>query len=141
MGGNVLTPTSEPRFLHISTRADQGVLVLTLHRAALRGEELATAVREELIAAADRSDNPRVVLNLEEVEFVSSLGIRALLLFRRHVRQRGGQLLLCSPAAEVADVLITTRLLGTSQSGLIPFGLAPDVSTAVGWLACPVSDK
>src|SRR3954453_4935288 len=105
-----VTAMAQLSFKYLDCRADQGVLVLTLNRPDLRGEELTDAVREELAAALNASGRSQVVLNLENVEFLTSMGIRALMLFRRHVRDRGGRLLLCGLSPLVADTLITPRL-------------------------------
>jgi anti-anti-sigma factor len=137
----MVTIMPEPRFLHLSCRLDQGVLIAVINRAELRGEELTDAVRKELIAAVEHFGSTRVVLDLKPVEFLTSLGIRALMNFRRHLREKGGQVLLCNLEPAVAEILMVTRLAGVSQSSLIPFGIAPDAATAVTALAGVTSDK
>lgn len=127
---------SQPQLLHVDTRTEKDVLVLTVLQPELWGEELTNAIRDELIQAVDHFGLTRVVLNLEQVKFLTSMGISALLHFRRHVRDKGGQIILCNLASVVAEVLITTHLVGgLSASAVIPFSIAPDVAAAVDFFA------
>ncbi len=123
---------SQPQFLNIDCRTEKGVLILNVLQPELWGEELTNAIRDELVQAVDHYGLPRVVLNLEQVQFLTSMGISALLHFRRHVRELGGQIILCNVAPVVADVLITTHLVGgPSASAIIPFSIAADVPSSV----------
>jgi anti-anti-sigma factor len=126
---------AEPRYRYLESRIEHGVLVLTVAVPQLQGEELSRAVGEEMQTAADDAALAKVVLDLARVKFLTSLGLQALLHFRRHLRPRGGQLLLCNLSPTVADVLFTTRVASASESDILPFRLAPDVATAVAQLA------
>jgi anti-anti-sigma factor len=103
----------------------------------LQGEEVTRAVGQELSAAVDDSGLTKVALDLDKVKFLTSLGLQALLHFRRHLRTKDGQLLLCNLSTGVADVLFTTRLATASELDILPFRLAPDVPTAVRQLTQP----
>jgi anti-sigma B factor antagonist len=46
-----------------------------------------------------------VVVDLGEITYISSSGLRVLLTARRQVRERGGDILLCSLSPSVRDVL------------------------------------
>jgi anti-anti-sigma factor len=126
----------ETPYRHLTTRTDRGVLVLTLTPAEMRGEELCAAVLEELCAAAAAVPGPpRVALDLGRVTFLTSLGISALLGFRRRLMPAGGRLLLCALSPAVAEVLFTTRLASAEPSSVSPLAVVADVEAAVAQLA------
>lgn len=120
----------QPDFKHLKRRVVDGVLVLTLTDVEITSEGVTEDLRLELLAAVGLQDNPQVVVDFHEVKVISTTCLRALLSFRRHVREKGGQPLLCNLRPQVAEVLFTTRLLSPTPSAIIPFAMAPDVSTA-----------
>lgn len=65
-----------------------------------------------------------LVLDMSTVEFISSAGIRFLILAANHFRKRGGSVLLCSPGTAVSQVLQITGLTTT-------FPIHADVKSAV----------
>lgn len=56
-------------------------------------------------------ENARVIVDVAEVEFLSSIGIRLLLLNAKSVSSRGGKMVLLAPTAEVEEVLELTGIL------------------------------
>ena len=130
-----------PRFRLVQSRQEQGILVLTITATEIQGEALTEDLRLELLSALGERDNPRVVLDLQFVQRITTVCFRALLNFRRHVRDKGGQLLLCNLTPQVAELLFTTRLASPTRSSLIPFATAPDVKTAIAHLSVPASQR
>jgi anti-anti-sigma factor len=122
---------ADARYDHVDSRIEQGVLVLALTVPGLQGDELCRAVGQDLQAAVEDAGITRVILDFAKVKYLTSLGIQALLNFRRQLLPRSGQLLLCNLSPSVADVLVTTRVASATESDVIPFRLAPDVATAV----------
>jgi anti-sigma B factor antagonist len=59
------------------------------------------------IAARDR----QIIVDLEDLEFIDSSGLAALVRARKHARHAGGDLLLAAPQQQVLRVLVLTRLL------------------------------
>jgi anti-anti-sigma factor len=53
-----------------------------------------------------------LVIDLAEVSFIASMGIRLLLLAARAVNAKGGKIALAAPNADVASVLATARVDG-----------------------------
>jgi anti-sigma B factor antagonist len=81
-------------------------------RVAPYGElDLATApaLREQLVAAS-RSGAALVVLDLERVEFLDSVGVSVIVGGHKRLRHAGGRLHLAAPGAMVRKVLGLTRL-------------------------------
>ena len=53
-------------------------------------------------------ENPRVLVDLSEVDFLASIGIRLLTLNAKSITSRGGRMVLLCPTAEVQRVLELT---------------------------------
>ena len=67
----------------------------------------------ELMTAVETQE-PRVVLDLDSLQFVSSSGLRVLLLAAKEIERKGGLLLLCALKPQIEVLLETagfTRLL------------------------------
>jgi anti-anti-sigma factor len=132
---------AQPQFKHLKCQVQNGILVVTVNAAEIHSEGMTEDLRLELLAAVGSQENPKVVLDFQRVKLISTTCLRALLSFRRHVRDKGGQVLLCNLATPVAEVLFTTRLVSPTSSALIPFSMAPDVATAVAHLSTASSQR
>jgi len=55
-------------------------------------------------------ENPRVLVDLSEVEFLASIGIRMLTLNAKSVASRGGRMVLLQPTPDVRHVLEITGI-------------------------------
>jgi anti-sigma B factor antagonist len=90
----------------LSTREDGGHLIVTLCG------ELdvvdAASIAAALTAAAAR--NPRIIIDLAELEFIDCSGLRVLARAREQARRAGGDLLLAAPRRQVRRVLALTGL-------------------------------
>ena len=132
---------AQPSFQHLKSQVQNGILVLTITPAEIHSEGMTEDLRLELLGAVGSQDNPKVVLDFHPVKLISTTCLRALLSFRRHLRDKGGQLLLCNLSTQVAEVLFTARLVSPTSSALIPFSMAPDVATAVAHLSAACSQR
>ena len=88
--------------MRLERREERGELVLELH-----GRLDAGACRhlEEALEEALRQGAHRVVLDMEDVPFLSSAGIRTLLLYEKNLRGLGGGLSLRRPSPFVQEIL------------------------------------
>jgi anti-anti-sigma factor len=125
-------PDAQP-YLQVST--DRDVLVLTVARRQIEGEDIATGLKEELLAAVARHSLTKVVLDLENTVYVSSIAFWPLLTLRRQLADQGGRLVICGLRGAVQEVFTTTRMVSSSGSMNAPFETAPDRQTAVARLA------
>jgi anti-anti-sigma factor len=126
---------TQPTFHHIQRHTDRGVLVLTLNDAEVRGDELAAALRDELLAAV--GDAASVVLDMRYVTYLSSVAFRPLLALYQQLKDRGGRIVLCNLSRSVAEVMHLMRLTSTSHSSGSPFEEKPDLDAALTALAAP----
>jgi stage II sporulation protein AA (anti-sigma F factor antagonist) len=121
---------SEPQWKHLACPA----VVFAVRVAEIRGDALADELRDELLAAYERSAAVHAVLDLQGVTFLSSAGFRPFLSLQRRVRARGGRLVLCRLGPEVEEVLSVTRLIGAHGSTPAAFTTQPTVPSAVAHL-------
>ena len=120
---------------YLSSRTEQGVLVLTLTPPQLRGDASAHALRRELQEAVDRAGALQVVLDFRRVTALSSEALRPLLSLRRHLRGAGGRLVLCNLSPAVSEVFNATRQVGLDRASTGAFEVCPDVPSAIASLA------
>ncbi|HMO57011.1 MAG TPA: anti-sigma factor antagonist [Roseiflexaceae bacterium] len=99
VNGNLLTMTKRLRLLAGAVR------VFALSG---RIDAVTTAAALEPIYAAVEDGNRYVLINMAEVSFLSSSGLRALLLVRKHLLARDGELRLCSLQPQVYEVFVLT---------------------------------
>ena len=100
-GYNMLTmrkrlPAGHPRFVPLAGRIDASAAPM-----------VQTKIREAAARGARQ-----IVVDLSDVTFMSSSGLRILLLLARELRQQGGDLRLCAARPHVAEVF---RLTGFDQ--------------------------
>ena len=124
---------SEPRYRHLKTDADQGVLILTLSPSRLEGDTMAQNLVEEMEAAVAHAGADKVVVNLEHVRYLTSANFRPFLALRKRLQTSGGLLALCSLSPPVEEIFQITRLAGTGPS-LALFHVQADVPAAVAAL-------
>ncbi|GAC1362801.1 MAG: anti-sigma factor antagonist [Herpetosiphon sp.] len=81
---------------------------------------------QELIRDAMQSGGQRIVMDLSQVSFLSSSGLRALLLMARELRRANGDLRLCALQPQVAEVF---HLTGFDQ--IFPLYISRDDAAAL----------
>ncbi len=71
---------------------------------------LGTGAIETKFSGYCAGENPRVVVDLSDVDFLASIGIRLLVLTAKSVATRGGKMVLLNPTPEVQSVLEITGI-------------------------------
>ena len=71
---------------------------------------LGTGAIETKFSGYCAGENPRVVVDLSEVDFLASIGIRLLMLTAKSILSRGGKMALLNPIPEVQNVLEITGI-------------------------------
>jgi anti-anti-sigma factor len=122
---------AEPQYRHLTSRLEQSVLVLTLTDTQLQGEEAAAALLQELLDALGRFAVHKVVVDMQRIEYLSSVAFRPLLHLRAKLQENGGRMLLCGLTPAVGDIFYTTKMLSPSGSFAAPFQMEPDAAAAV----------
>jgi anti-anti-sigma factor len=124
---------AEQPYRHLTTSLTRGVLVLTVHEQQLRSDELAENLGKEMLDAVARANAKKVVINLRDVQYMSSIGFRPLLQVYSRLKE-GGRIVVCHLAPAVQEVLHVTRMVSTAGSFRAPFEERPDVESAVAAL-------
>jgi anti-anti-sigma factor len=110
------------------------VVVVRVNEAQVMGDTIADALRDELLALYQQSGATHVVIDMAQVTYLSSAGIRPLLSLNKEVREREGRLILCGLTRDVESVFVATRLISSSRSAPATFEKHPDVPAAVASL-------
>lgn len=71
---------------------------------------IGTGVIETKFAGYCSGENPRVVVDLSEVDFLASIGIRLLMLTAKSIASRSGKIVIISPIPDVQSVLEITGI-------------------------------
>lgn len=121
---------SEPQAQHLRCP----VLVLRITDSQVKGDTLADAIRDQLLAAYLQSNAHHVVIDFRNVTYMSSAGFRPLLSLVRLVREHKGRLVLCGLSQDVREVFTVTRLISMGGSAPATFDVQADVPAAVAWL-------
>jgi len=93
--------------LDIRESKREGVVILSLKGRLTVGE--ASAVREQCSAVA-AAGNVNVILNLENVEYIDSTGLGALVICFTSLKKAGGALKLVNPNKRNVELLLLTKL-------------------------------
>ncbi len=118
----------------ISAKTDRDILILTIMEKRVREYELAEAIGRELAAAVGQAP-AKVVVDMGQVEFMSSVGYGPLLSLRSCVRESSGRLVLCNLSEVVKDMFHATRLLINPHSPKSLFEHADTIEDAVTLLS------
>jgi len=87
--------------MDIRQQTESDALIVSLHG---RLDEFAAPDAEKALYAIVETRPPVLVLDLSEVEYVSSSGLRVLLMLLKSVKHYGGALRLCGLTPFVAEV-------------------------------------
>jgi anti-anti-sigma factor len=120
---------------HLTATVHQDVLVLTITEEQVQGDELADALRQEMLDAVATAGVMKVAFDFRDVRYLGSAGFRPLLSVYRKLQGQGGRMVFCNLAPEVAEVFLITRLATTSRSTVAPFEIAPDLPAALARLS------
>ena len=74
------------------------------------GSENASAVADELFGLVGEAEGSELQLDLQNVRYMTSTGLKVLLALRRKLHAARGRLILCNPSPQVVEVLDVTRL-------------------------------
>jgi anti-anti-sigma regulatory factor len=124
---------AEPSYLDV--RTEQGVVVLTLTEAQVRGDAMAEALREQFLAQVEGTGSRKYVIDFKNVEMATTVVFRPLLSLRRRLHELGdGRMVLCGLRPLVEESFRITRMVSTSGSSSAPFEQQPDVAAAIASL-------
>lgn len=108
-----------------------GAVVIELLARKLNDEELVAPTREEVIRAIKEAETPRVILDMQHVEFLTSVAVLPFFEFRRLAEELGGRIVLANLHTVVAEVLTVTQLIVENRAHARHLTVAADLDSAV----------
>ena len=122
---------STPR--HINVRIHEDIMVVTVLDAQISDLEQSNALRDELEGAIRAGRNQKIVIDLRNVEYMTSVGVMPLVAARRAAEELGGRTVLCNLNDLVAKVLTVTQLIVETRDHVRHFAVSEDLEAAF-WL-------
>ena len=110
---------------------EDSVPVITLLTPELRADSVISRLEQVLEDFIQRSGSKYLVLDMTSVHFLSSSGLRILILLRKRLKELGGRFTMCCVHPYVADVFKTTRLFAPK------FDYYDDIAGAIAALKPP----
>jgi anti-anti-sigma factor len=110
------------------------VLVLTIHAAEVRGEDLTAELERAFAAEVDRTAATKVIVDMSAVTYITSTGVSTLLALNQKVKRAGGRVVLCGLNELVSELLQVMRFIDTTGRRPALFNVRPDVAAAAAYL-------
>lgn len=105
------------------------VLVVDVLLDQIRDAELSYSLRDEILSLMKAGEIDHVVINLEQVTFLGSIGLLAFLAVRRQLAD--GSVVLCNVADGIQAMLQVCLLVSTDPAKTAPFQVAESVEAAM----------
>lgn len=126
--------TAPHRLLDSVTKGD--TLILTVLQPQIEGDQVASALKAELLNLVETSGLKKVILDLKNTRYVSSIAFWPLLALRKQLSQEsGGRIIICGLHGAVEEVFRTTRMVSSSGATNAAFEMASDAETALALMA------
>ncbi len=117
---------SATRYIESSTQ--DGVLVITIRATAMRDTQICYAIRDQMIEAIDPDDTQTVIINLESLAFVGSIGLLGFLAVRRKIPK--SRIVICNVTDTIREVFLLCRMISADNSADSPFEMTATLQDA-----------
>lgn len=107
------------------------LVVARISVAQVSDDQIAGELQEGFLTLYERSGATHAIVDLQDVTYMSSMGIGPLLALSRKVRERTGRFILCSMSPFVESVMHATKLIGAAHGSPATFEHQADVPAAV----------
>lgn len=94
--------------MSLKMRTEDGVTILTPRGMLLGGRE--TDELEDKVVEQDTAGNQRLLINLGETTYMSSMGLAVLLLARAKYLKRGAQVKVCSVGQRIQQLFVLVKM-------------------------------
>ena len=108
------------------------VLVVEVLVEQIRDPDTSYALRDEILSLMKAGEIDHVVINLDRVTFLGSVGLLAFLAVRRQLE--GGSVVLCNVAQGIEAMLQVCLLVSKDPGKTAPFQVEPSVEAALAKL-------
>lgn len=93
--------------MHIDIKTENSILIITLEGSI--DSKTASEVQQKILEASVNSVN--VIIDLTKVDFVSSAGLRVLLMVYRQIKAKNGKVILVGVSEEIMEVMSMTGFI------------------------------
>jgi anti-sigma B factor antagonist len=93
--------------MHIDIKTENGILIITPEGSI--DSKTASEVQQKILEASLNSEN--VIIDLTKVDFVSSAGLRVLLMVYRQIKAKNGKIILVGVSEEITEVMSMTGFI------------------------------
>lgn len=93
--------------MKVETKTEDGILIISMEGSI--DSKTAPNVQEEVLEAVQ--DKHKVIIALEKVDFVSSAGLRVLLMLYRQIKTNEGKVILAGTNEEIKEVMNITGFI------------------------------
>ena len=123
-------------YRHIAARSTDGTLVLTIEVEQVKDFTISEELRYELVHAVKSRQAKRIILDLRNMTFMTSLACVAFIGVRQAMKDVKGRVVLCNMTEFIHKVFSAKRLLVRSKTnGNVAFESAATLDDALALLA------
>lgn len=123
-------------YRHIGAKAVDGILVLTIEVEQVKDFTISEELRYELVHAVKSRELKRIVIDLRNMSFMTSLACVAFIGVRQAMKDVHGRIILCNMTEFIHKVFSAKRLLVRSKNnGNVAFESAATLEDALAMLA------
>ncbi|MEO8497227.1 MAG: STAS domain-containing protein [Planctomycetota bacterium] len=131
---------------HVSTRLHEGALVIEVNCRQLNDHDTLAEMREEILVAMQNIQAVHVILDLRNVELLTSAALFPFIEIREVAEREARHIVICNVATPVAHVLTVSQLIVEGRSHARHLVLTDDIPAALAWLgevdaATPVAGR
>ncbi|MBV8780922.1 MAG: STAS domain-containing protein [Phycisphaerae bacterium] len=94
----------------LSVSQDKDIRIVEFTNSKILDEANISEIGNKLNGLIDESDNPRVLLDFQSVDHLSSAALGMLININNRIKQRNGQLRLASIRPQIYEVFVITKL-------------------------------
>ena len=116
---------------YVKQNVQDEVLVLTPQIDQLRDSDVCYSIRDEMTAAVTDTVPQRVVIDMRNVNFVSSIGILAFLNLRRAIPPTGQRIVFCNLSPQLHGMFRLCRLISDNPEDSSPFAAVETLESAL----------
>ncbi len=107
------------------------ILVLTPQVDQMRDTDVCYSIRDRMIDLVSQIDHRRVVIDMQHINFVSSVGILAFLNLRRAVPNSGERIVFCNLSDSLMGMFRICKLISDNPDDPSPFVSVDTLESAV----------
>ncbi|MFO1095943.1 MAG: STAS domain-containing protein [Planctomycetaceae bacterium] len=101
---------------HFTCVEDAGAIIVTFVRQQLTDEDNLEQVGEALFALVEKDAQSRIILDLSQLDYITSSVLGKFITLHRRLHRQGGTLVLCGIQPNVRESLRASRLLDYFQT-------------------------